>query len=65
MIKSIFSFSCNVHVRLLVAGPYVGIETNAGWVGDDYTEVTDLHVGYEGPIGESACLSMFRADPRW
>ena len=47
------------------AAPYVNVETNAGWVGDDYTAaVTDLHVGYEGPIGESVA-SMFRAAPRW
>ena len=38
-----------------VAGPYVNIETNAGYTGNDYNSaVTDLHVGYEGPIGESA-----------
>ena len=57
MIKSyIRSNCCNVHVRWCAfAGPYVNVETNAGWVGDDYTAaVTDLHVGYEGPIGESA-----------
>ena len=37
------------------AGPYVNVETNAGWVGDDYSAaVTDLHVGYEGDISESA-----------
>lgn len=38
-----------------VAGPYVNIETNAGYTGSDYNSaVTDFHVGYEGPIGESA-----------
>ena len=38
-----------------VAGPYVNIENNAGWAGNDYTgAVTDFHVGYEGPIGEGA-----------
>jgi len=37
------------------AGPYVNVETNAGWVGDDYSAATtDLHVGYEGTISESA-----------
>ena len=37
------------------AGPYVNIETNAGWTGDDYTgATTDLHVGYEGDLGETA-----------
>ena len=35
-----------------LAGPYVNVETNAGWVGDDYTSATtDLHVGYEGEVG--------------
>lgn len=38
-----------------LAGPYVNIESNAGYTGGDYNAVTtDLHVGYEGPIGESA-----------
>ena len=38
-----------------VAGPYVNIETNAGYTGNDYNSaVTDLHVGYEGDLGESA-----------
>ena len=42
-----------------LAGPYVNIETNAGWVGNDYSAaVTDVHVGYEGearskPLGMS------------
>ena len=37
-----------------LAGPYVNVETNAGWTGSDYTgATTDFHVGYEGPIGES------------
>ena len=37
------------------AGPYVNVETNAGWVGDDYSAATtDLHVGYEGALGEDA-----------
>ena len=38
-----------------LAGPYVNVETNAGWVGDDYSgQTTDLHVGYEGSLGENA-----------
>ena len=29
-----------------LAGPYVNVETNAGWTGGDYTgSTTDLHVG--------------------
>ena len=35
-----------------LAGPYVNVETNAGWDGDDYTgATTDIHVGYEGTVG--------------
>ena len=35
-----------------LAGPYVNVETNAGWDGDDYTgATTDFHVGYEGEAG--------------
>ena len=38
-----------------LAGPYVNIESNAGFTGSDYDgAVTDLHVGYEGDLGESA-----------
>ena len=37
------------------AGPYVNIESNAGFTGSDYDgAVTDLHVGYEGDLGSSA-----------
>ena len=38
-----------------LAGPYVNVETNAGWVGDDYTAATtDLHVGFEGEAGTAS-----------
>ena len=38
-----------------LAGPYVNVEHNAGFTGDDFNgSVTDLHVGYEGPVGENA-----------
>ena len=38
-----------------LAGPYVNVEANSASLGSDYigTE-TDLHVGYEGDLGESA-----------
>ena len=37
-----------------LAGPYVNVEANAGWTGNDYTgATTDIHVGYEGTIGEA------------
>ena len=36
-----------------LAGPYVNVETNAGWTGADYTgATTDLHLGHEGALGE-------------
>lgn len=36
------------------AGPYVNVEANSGWTGSDYTGTnTDLHVGYEGALGET------------
>ena len=38
-----------------LAGRYVNVEANSGWTGSDYTSTTtDLHVGYEGELGESA-----------
>ena len=57
MIKSVFAATAalSMSAGTAVAGPYVNIETNAGWVGDDYTgATTDLHVGFEGPLGEDA-----------
>ena len=36
------------------AGPYVNVETNAGWTGSEYNgAATDLHLGYEGVFGET------------
>ena len=38
-----------------LAGPYVNVEANAGWTGDDYTSTTtDIHVGYEGEVGAAS-----------
>jgi len=38
-----------------LAGPYVNVETNAGWTGDNYTgATTDIHVGYEGEAGAAS-----------
>jgi len=57
MIKSVFAAAAalSLSAGAAVAGPYVNVETNAGWVGDDYSgAVTDLHVGYEGDLGEDA-----------
>ncbi len=57
MIKSVFAAAAalSMSAGAAVAGPYVNVETNAGWVGDDYSAATtDLHVGFEGPVGEDA-----------
>ena len=41
-----------------LAGPYVNVEANAGWTGDDYTSTTtDIHVGYEGEVGTASYTS--------
>jgi len=38
-----------------LAGPYVNVEANSGWTGSNYTGTnTDLHVGYEGALGEAS-----------
>ena len=38
-----------------LAGPYVNVETNAGWTGGDYTgATTDIHLGYEDALGDAA-----------
>jgi len=57
MFKSVFAATAalSLSAGAAVAGPYVNVETNAGWTGDDYTgATTDIHVGYEGALGESA-----------
>jgi outer membrane autotransporter protein len=57
MIKSVFAATAalSMSAGAAFAGPYVNVETNAGWAGDDYTgATTDLHVGYEGALGENA-----------
>ena len=57
MIKSVFAATAalSMSAGAALAGPYVNVETNAGWTGSEYNgAATDLHVGYEGPIGESA-----------
>ena len=57
MFKSVFAATAalSMSAGAAFAGPYVNVETNAGWVGDDYTAATtDLHVGYEGALGEEA-----------
>ena len=57
MFKSVFAATAALFTSAgaALAGPYVNVETNAGWVGDDYTSATtDLHVGYEGTAGAAS-----------
>ena len=54
MIKSVFAATAalSMSAGAALAGPYVNVESNAGWTGDDYTgAITDIHVGYEGTVG--------------
>ena len=53
MFKSVFAATAalSMSAGAALAGPYVNVEANAGWTGDDYTgATTDIHVGYEGTI---------------
>ena len=55
MIKSVFAATAalSMSAGAALAGPYVNVEANSGWTGDDYTSTTtDFHVGYEGDLGE-------------
>ena len=57
MFKSVFAAlsASALSAGAALAGPYVNIETNAGWVGDDYTAATTgLHVGFEGEAGAAS-----------
>ena len=57
MFKSVFAATAalSMSAGAALAGPYVNVETNAGWTGGDYTgATTDLHVGYEGAVGDDA-----------
>ena len=66
MIKSVFAATAalSMSAGAALAGPYVNVEANAGWTGDDYTgATTDLHVGYEGAIGESGASFYVQGGP--
>jgi len=55
MIKSVFAATAalSMSAGAAFAGPYVNVEANSGWTGSDYNGTsTDLHVGYEGALGE-------------
>ena len=66
MIKSVFAATAalSMPAGAALAGPYVNVEANASWTGDDYTgATTDLHVGYEGAIGESGASFYVQGGP--
>ncbi len=57
MIKSVFAAAAalSMSAGAALAGPYVNVEANSGWVGSDYAgTATDLHVGYEGDLTDNA-----------
>jgi len=57
MIKSAFAAlaAAPLFAGAAMAGPYVNVETNAGWTGSNYNgAATDLHIGYEDYLGERA-----------
>jgi len=57
MIKTVFATTAalSVSAGAAFAGPYVNVEANSGFTGSNYNGTnTDLHVGYEGALGESA-----------
>ena len=54
MIKSVIAAAAAapLFATAAIAGPYVNVETNAGWSGSDYVgAATDLHIGLEGYTG--------------
>jgi hypothetical protein len=66
MIKSVFAATAalSMSAGAALAGPYVNVEANAGWTGDDYTgATTDVHVGYEGELGETGASFYVQAGP--
>ena len=57
MIKSVFAATAalSMSAGAALAGPYVNVEANASWTGDDYTgATTDIHLGYEGEVGAAS-----------
>jgi predicted heme/steroid binding protein len=66
MFKSVFAAvaAAPFLASAALAGPYVNVETNAGWTGDDYTgATTDAHVGYEGSVGDSGASYYVQGGP--
>ena len=66
MIKSVFAATAalSMSAGAALAGPYVNVEANASWTGDDYTATTtDIHVGYEGALGDTGAAFYVQAGP--
>jgi hypothetical protein len=66
MIKSVFAATAalSMSAGAALAGPYVNVEANAGWAGDDYTgATTDVHVGYEGALGDTGASYYVQGGP--
>ena len=66
MIKSVFAATAalSMSAGAALAGPYVNVEANASWTGDDYTATTtDIHVGYEGALGDTGASYYVQAGP--
>jgi outer membrane autotransporter protein len=57
MFKTVFAATAALFTSAgaALAGPYVNVETNAGWAGDDYVgATTDIHAGFEGEVGSAS-----------
>jgi len=66
MLKSVFAAAAAapLFAGAAFAGPYVNVEANAGWTGNDYTgATTDLHLGYEGAIGDGNASWYVQGQP--
>jgi len=51
----LFSTAALLFAAPAIAGPYVNVESNSGFLSGDYTStLLEKHVGYEGELGESA-----------
>ena len=53
MKKLALALAASIASAPAMAGVYVNVESNASYTGTDYTSrTTDLHVGYEGDVGD-------------
>ena len=53
MKKLALALAASIASAPAMAGVYVNVESNASYTGNDYTSrTTDLHVGYEGEVGD-------------